>query len=163
MIWSDETTVQLENHRRYCYRKDGEKPRPKPRPEHPVKVHVWAGIIIARKVQLLFVSVMKAPLFCEILEQTLLPFLQQKFHTHRFMQDNDPKHTSRAARDFFAQYGVNWWRTPAESPEPIENLWHELKEFIRRVVKPTTKLEIVNGINSFWATVDENKCMLSLH
>ena len=25
-------------------------------------------------------------------------------------------------------------------------------------MKPTTKLELVNGINSFWATVDENKC-----
>ena len=44
VIWSDETTVQLENHRRLCYRKDGEKPRLKPRPKHPIKVHVWAGI-----------------------------------------------------------------------------------------------------------------------
>ena len=25
-------------------------------------------------------------------------------------------------------------------------------------MKPTMKLELVNGINSFWATVDENKC-----
>ena len=44
VIWSDETTVQLETHRRHCYRKTGEKPRPKPRPKHPVKVHVWGGI-----------------------------------------------------------------------------------------------------------------------
>ena len=44
VIWSDETTVQLETHRRRCYRKDGEQPRPKPRPKHPIKVHVWAGI-----------------------------------------------------------------------------------------------------------------------
>ena len=44
VIWSDETTVQLETHRRHCYRKEGEKPNPKPRPKHPVKVHVWAGI-----------------------------------------------------------------------------------------------------------------------
>ena len=36
-IWSDETTVQLENHRRLCYRKDGEKPQLKPRPKHPIK------------------------------------------------------------------------------------------------------------------------------
>ena len=31
VIWTDETTVQLENHRRFCHRKVGEKPRPKPR------------------------------------------------------------------------------------------------------------------------------------
>ena len=45
------------------------------------------------------------------------------------MKDNDPKHTSRVAKAFFAENGVNWWRTPPESPDvnPIENLWHELK------------------------------------
>jgi transposase len=31
VIWTDETTVQLENHRRFCRRKHGQKPRPKPR------------------------------------------------------------------------------------------------------------------------------------
>ena len=50
-------------------------------------------------------------------------------NSHHFMQDNDPKHTSRVAKAFFDQHGVNWWRTPPESPDanPIENLWHELK------------------------------------
>ena len=43
-IFSDETTVQLDTHRRRCYRKEGEKPRLKPRPKHPTKVHVWGGI-----------------------------------------------------------------------------------------------------------------------
>ena len=31
VIWTDETTVQLENHRRFSHRKRGEKPRPKPK------------------------------------------------------------------------------------------------------------------------------------
>ena len=31
VIWTDETTVQLENHRRFSHRKCGEKPRPKPK------------------------------------------------------------------------------------------------------------------------------------
>ena len=31
VIFSDETTVQLENHRRFCCRKEGQKPKPKPR------------------------------------------------------------------------------------------------------------------------------------
>ena len=49
---------------------------------------------------------------------------------------------------------------PPESPNlnPIENLWHELKEFIRWEVKPKTKDELVSGILRFWATVDFVKC-----
>ena len=41
---------------------------------------------------------------------------------------------------------------------PIENLWHELKEYQRRVVKPKTKQELINGIAAFGRTVDKEKC-----
>ena len=48
----------------------------------------------------------------------------------------------------------------AESPDlnPIENLWHELKEFNRREVKPRTKQELIDGIERFWQTVSVEKC-----
>jgi hypothetical protein len=44
---------------------------------------------------------------------------------------------------------------PAESPDlnPIECLWHQLKEFLRSKVKPRTKGELVAGIKLFWSTV----------
>ena len=164
VIWSDETTVQIETHKRYCYRKEGQKPRPKPRPKHPVKVHVWAGISKQGATEVcIFEGIMDAHLYCEILEKTLLPFIRNEFPSpsvHRFMQDNDPKHTSRLAQNFFARHGINWWRTPAEYPDmnPIENLWHELKEFIRREIKPQSKEELIDGIGSFWENVNTHKC-----
>ena len=77
-----------------------------------------------------FSGIMKAPLYIQIIERSLLPFLHGAFPDgHRFMQDNDPKYTSRLAHAFFEDNGVHWWKTPAESPDanPIENLWHELK------------------------------------
>lgn len=104
---------------------------------------------------------MDAPLFVDILRNTLLPFVQAKYPDgHRFMQDNDPKHASRVAKDFFDENGINWWKTPPESPDlnPIENLWHELKEFIRGQVKPSNKEELIDGVRRFWETVDAEKC-----
>ena len=131
VIWSDETTVLLETHRRFCCRKKGQKPRYKPRPKHPVKVHVWAAISWRGPTRVcIFEGIMDANLYVTILENYLLPFIRTEYPSfHQFMQDNDPKHTSRCARDFFEQHNINWWKTPPESPDanPIENLWHELK------------------------------------
>ncbi|KAL5457671.1 hypothetical protein EMCRGX_G034956 [Ephydatia muelleri] len=88
---------------------------------------------------------MDSPLYVNILETTLLPFLARKFPTsHRFMADNDPKHTSKLAQQFLNEKQVNWWRTPAESPDlnPIENLWHEL-EYIRREARANCKRSLL--------------------
>ena len=56
----------------------------------------------------------------------------------RFMFGAGIKHTSRCAKslNFFKDNGINWWRTPSESPDakPIKNLWHELKEILRREI-----------------------------
>ena len=104
---------------------------------------------------------MDAPVYIDVLEKTLLPFLSDVYPDgHRFMQDNDPKHTSRLGRRFLEDNEVTWWKTPPESPDlnPIENMWHELKEYLRREVKPRTKDELVGGIQEFWGSVSGEKC-----
>ena len=104
---------------------------------------------------------MDAPFFTQILESSLVPFIAEKYPWgHRFMQDNDPKHASKFAESFYRRNNINWWKTPPESPDcnPIENMWHELKEFLRREVKPHNKGELINGIQQFWRTVDVPKC-----
>ncbi len=59
----------------------------------------------------IFSGILKAPLYVQILEQTLLPFLRDVFpNEHRFMQDNDPKHTSRIGKKFLEDNGIHWWK-----------------------------------------------------
>lgn len=109
----------------------------------------------------IFSGIMDAAMYTEILEATLIPFLRDTYPDgHKFMQDNDPKHTSRLAKAYLQEKNINWWPTPPESPDlnPIENMWHELKEFLRREVKPKTKDELVGGIQQFWDTVTGEKC-----
>ena len=133
VIWSDETSAQLETHHRFCCRKEGMKPQPK----HPVKVHVWAenevtGVCI-------FEGKMDVILYYIILRKTFLPFIEAKFPpptSHRFMQDNDSKHCSKYDQRFYEEVGINWWRTPPELPDLnlIENLRHEMKDYLRREI-----------------------------
>ena len=163
VIFSDEASIQIETHRLRCYRKKGEKPKPKPRPKHPVKVHVWAGISKKGATSIaIFTGIMDAEFYVNILDRCLVPFIRDRFACgeHSFMQDNDPKHVSRRAQQFFAENDINWWRTPPESPDcnPIENLWHELKDFLRAKVKPRNMAELKVGIKSFWSTVTRAKC-----
>ena len=82
----------------------------------------------------------------------------QTLPDHRFMRDNDPKHTSRRARAFFEENDIN---TPSESPDlnPIENLWHKLKFYLESKMKSQNKQELVDGIKAFWAErATEEKC-----
>jgi len=50
------------------------------------------------------------------------------------------------------QSGINWWKTPPESPDlnPIELIWHELKHFLCTIEKPSAKSELLSGITWFW-------------
>ena len=77
VIFSDESSISLTQYRRTCYRKVDEPGKRKPKPKHPLKVHVWAGISKhgATKV-CIFDGIMDADLFCNILESTLVPFVR---------------------------------------------------------------------------------------
>jgi len=132
------------------------------RAKHPVKVHVWAGISMRGRIGIcIFEGITDSLVYIDVLEKTLLPFLRDVYPDgYRFMQDNNPKHTSRLGRSFLEDNKDTWWKTSPELPDlnPIENMWHELKEYLRREVKPMTKDELVCGIQEFWGSVSGKKC-----
>uniref|UniRef100_A0A1X7TCR2 Tc1-like transposase DDE domain-containing protein n=1 Tax=Amphimedon queenslandica TaxID=400682 RepID=A0A1X7TCR2_AMPQE len=108
---------------------------------------------------------MNAAGFIEVLTGGLILYLTNIDNNPRFMQDNDPKHASKIAKNWLERNNVTWWKTPAKCPDlnPIENLWHELKDYFCRVVKPKTKSELVYGILKFWGTVDVPKSKYIRH
>ena len=166
VIFSDECTIQMEAHAKLCFRRKNSKdpPKLKPRAKHPCRVHVWAGISKRGQTSIvIFSGIMLSEFYLTILKKGLMPFIKAVYPDgHRFQQDNDPKHTSNAAKAFIEEHNINWWQTPPESPDmnPIENVWHELKHHLRKIVKPRNKSSLIAGITDFWENImNKKKCI----
>ena len=85
VIWSDETTVQMETHRPFCCRTIG------------CDINPALSTLMFGSHQSLYFG-MDAKFYCQILDDHLVPYMRSVYlHSHRFMQDNDPKHTSGRA------------------------------------------------------------------
>ena len=111
VIFTDETSIQLESHRRFCCRKVGEPPKPKPRyvrvhdvhvytcpcfrlcmylrffsyyrAKHPVKVHVWGGISLRGRTCLcIFEGKMDATMYVDICDLPSSPLLTTYTQIH---------------------------------------------------------------------------------
>ena len=108
VIFIDESTIQLECHRRKSFRK--KTPRIlKYRPKHPLKIYVWGGILKQWATQLvIFSGIMNATKYGDILSASLLPFIQEFPDDHRLYQDTDPKHTIKCIHHVFERNSVTW-------------------------------------------------------
>jgi hypothetical protein len=162
VIFTDESSVVLEVHRRKSFRKRGQPRKLKYKYKHPLKVHVWAGISKRGATGIvIFDGIMTATRYGDILSAALLPFIQMAYPDgHRLYQDNDPKHASRYIQNFFSENGVNWWKGPAESPDlnPIEKVWGNLKVFLQDKVKPKNLAELKAGIRQYWKKLTPSVC-----
>ena len=137
VMWTDESMIQLENHRTFSYRKVG----------------------TATNICLLNTSVNSA-VYQEVLRTHLLPFLQRKLPKSRLQQDNARCHMAKATQKFLKTKKILLLTIPPESQDlnPIENVWHEMKHYIRTTAMPRNKEELLQAIQAFWATVTPEKC-----
>jgi len=97
---------------------------------------------------------LNADLYCQILRDELIKSLDYHdlgVNDIIFQQDNDPKHTSKLAKECLQELGLKTLQWPAQSPDlnPIEHLWSHLKRRLNAWSRQPT------GMLELWERVEE--------
>jgi transposase len=171
VVWSDETKINRlgSDGRKWVWKQAGE-PLSERQVEGTVKFGggnlmmwgcmLWEGIGYACRIE----GKMDADLYTQIMEDELqnsLEFHGKEVDDIIFQQDNDPKHTSKLARKWFEDHGINVMKWPAQSPDlnPIEHLWGHLKRRLADYPEPPKGiLELWERTQEEWEKIDKEVC-----
>ena len=98
-------------------------------------------------------------MYCEILQQSMIPSLQKLGSRAVFQHDNDPKHTSKTTIALLKRLRVKVIDWPSMSPDlnPIEHLWGILKRKVE-VRKVSNICQLRDVIMEEWKSIPVATC-----
>ena len=108
---------------------------------------------------------MDAELYTKILDDEFLSTLEYYGISHSnviFQQDNNPKHTSRLATNWFASKDIEVLQWPPQSPDlnPIEHLWQHLKRKLSSYeTEPVSITDLWNRVETEWNLIPQQVCL----
>src|SRR5215472_780472 len=171
VVWSDETKI---NHlgsdgRKWVWKKAGEGLTDR-QVEETVKFGggsimvwgcmLWEGVGYACRID----GRMDANLYVKILDDDLqasIKYYKKKPRDIIFQQDNDSKHTSHKAQDWFNDHDYQVLLWPAQSPDlnPIEHLWSHLKRRLAEYPEgPKGIIELWERVEVEWNKIGAEVC-----
>ena len=154
VVYSDEMSIWLSRGKVCLWCKRDEHPV-KPTSKHTPKLHVWGAFSARSTFPLkIFWENLTGLGYIHISNECLIAQGQVLYPDGWIFQDNDPKHTSKIAKDFMQKEGIARMDWPACSPDlnPIENLWAWIKMQVN-LRSPKTLGELEKVVNQVWESI----------
>ena len=168
ILWSDESKIVLfggTGSRQYVRRPPNTAYEPqyttKTVKHGGAKVMVWGSFSYYGVGPIHLINgIMNQQVYVDILENVMLPYAEWNMPLKWiFQQDNDPKHTSRSAKNWFQAKGVEVLPWPAQSPDlnPIENLWADVKKSVA-AKRPSNAKDLWVAVQEAWQQIPLTRC-----
>uniref|UniRef100_A0A0K8TZE2 Transposable element Tcb1 transposase n=1 Tax=Bactrocera latifrons TaxID=174628 RepID=A0A0K8TZE2_BACLA len=168
ILWSDESKVELfgsTGSRNFVRRPPNSEYNPrftaKTVKHGGAKIMVWGCFSYSGVGPIhLIEGIMDQRAYVKILDEVMLPYASWNMPLiWVYQQDNDPKHTSKCAKEWFRANGVEVMRWPAQSPDlnPIENLWTDIKKRVAEE-KPTNSKDLWHVVKETWKAIPTKRC-----
>ena len=102
---------------------------------------------------------MNSNMYCEILQQIMIPSLQKLGSRAVFQHDNDPKHTSKTTISLLKRLRVKVmdWLSISPDLNPIEHLWWILKRKVE-VCKVSNICQLLDVVVEEWKSIPMATC-----
>ena len=102
---------------------------------------------------------MNPNMYCEILQQSMIPSLKKLGSRAVFQHDNDPKHTSKTTITLLKRLRVKVMELPSIYPDlnPIEHLWGILNWKVE-VCKVSNNCQLRDVVMEKWKSIPVAAC-----